>query len=246
MPVLEALRNPAVTVDKVLLADNAAGPAVEMLLAAARQRGIAVRRAPAFRVTHLSGNGRQDQGVVADIAAPHMGTLAAWLARLGDSGDQRLLLDRVATPANLGMVLRTATAAGMDAVVVPRKGSPDIGPLVIKASAGVALDAVILREIDPAQAATRLGDAGFRHYGLRSGPDRSLWEVPFSDRAAFIFGGETEGISDAVAAQVDQWVSIPVSGGVQSLNVAAAAAVVCFEVLRRRRQRGAAERSRGD
>jgi len=235
MPVLEALRNPAVTVDKVLLADNANGAAVEVLLAAARERGVAVRRVPAFRVTHLSGNGRQDQGVVADIQAPRLGTLAGWLARLGDRGDQRLLLlDGVATPANLGMVLRTATAAGMDGVVVPRRGSPDIGPLVIKASAGIALDAVILRERDPASAATQLGAAGFRLYGLRAGRDASLWDAPFSDRAVFVIGGESTGISDAVAAQIDQWISIPLAGAVESLNVASAAAVLCFEVSRRR------------
>ncbi|GAC1340094.1 MAG: RNA methyltransferase [Candidatus Dormibacteria bacterium] len=237
MPVLEALRNPAVAVDKVLLADTATGAAVEVLLDAARERGIAVRRVPAFRVTHLSGNGRQDQGVVADIRAPQMGTLTAWLARLGDSPDQRvLLLDRVANPANLGMVLRTATASGMNAVVVPRKGSPEISSLVIKASAGVALEAVILRESDPAQAASRLGEAGFRLYGLRAGHDRSLWDAALSDRAAFVIGGETEGISDAVATQVDQWLNIPLAGGVESLNVSSAAAVLCFEVLRRRRE----------
>lgn len=240
MPVLEALRNRAVTVDKVLLADNVSGAAAETLIAAAAERGIAVRRVAAFRVTHLSGNGRQDQGVVADIQAPNMGTLAAWIARLGDRGGQRLLLlDGVATPANVGMVLRTATAAGMDAVVVPRRGSPDIGPLVIKASAGVALEAVILRETDSERAAARLGAADFRLYGLRSGRDRALWDAPLSDRAVFVLGGETVGISAAVAMQVDEWVSIPLAGGVESLNVASAAAVLCFEVLRRRRQDGA-------
>ncbi|MFN2451635.1 MAG: TrmH family RNA methyltransferase, partial [Candidatus Dormibacteria bacterium] len=187
---------------------------------------------------HLSGNGRQDQGVVADIQAPHMSTLAGWLDRTGEGSDQRvLLLDGVATPSNVGMVLRTATAAGMDGVVVPRRGSPAIGPLVLKASAGVALRAVILRESDPATAAARLGAAGFRIYGLRADGDRSLWAAALSDRAVFVLGGETAGVSAPVAGHVDEWLSIPLAGRVESLNVASAAAVVCFEVLRRRRER---------
>lgn len=237
MPVIEALRNPAVTVDKLLVAENAEGRGVDELLAAARERGVAVRRVPAHRVTHLSGNGRQDQGVVADIQAPRMSTLASWLERLGDRGDQRLLLlDGVSTPSNVGMVLRTATAAGLDGVVVPRRGSPEIGPLVVKASAGVALRAVVLREADAAAAASRLGEAGFRLYGLRAGAGRPLWEAALSDRAVFVLGGETSGIGGAVAAQVDEWLSIPLAGAVESLNVASAAAVVAFEVLRRRRE----------
>ncbi|MBV9728521.1 MAG: RNA methyltransferase [Pseudonocardiales bacterium] len=234
-PVLEALNDPALTIDKVIVAEQSRGEEVQEILAAAAQRQIPVRRVSAHRVKVLAGNGRHDQGVLADVVAPRMRPLDGALKKLV-SPVAVLVLDAITNPANVGMILRTATAAGIDGVVLPRRGVPAVDPLVIKASAGVAFHAPVLRSATAIQACATLRAAGFAVLGL-SGSVRgaaSLFGDPPPPRVAYVLGNETTGISPAVAAQLTGWVCIPMTGDVESLNVASAAAVVCFDWARRR------------
>lgn len=232
-PVLEVLGDAALDVDKVLLADTSRGPAVAEIRRAARARGVPVHTASAHRVKVLAGNGKQDQGVLADVVAPRMRPLADALA--GPRPPARvLLLDGITTPANVGMILRTATAAGLDGIVVPRRGVASLDPLVVKASAGVAFRAPVLRCATAAEAAAALMAAGYPVYALGSSARATVFDAELPARAAFVLGGETAGVSTEVGALVTEWLSIPMHAGVESLNVSAAAAVLCFELVRRR------------
>lgn len=230
-PVLEALDDPALSVDKVVLADTARGPAAREILDAARSRGVQVQRATAQRVKVLAGNGKQDQGVLADVVAPRMKPLALAL----EEGGLRsvLVLDGITTPANVGMILRTATAAGIDGIVVPRRGVASIDPLVVKASAGVAFRAPVLRCATAAEAAALLRASGYPLFALDSRASDTIYSASFGKRAAFVLGSETSGITDDVRPHITSWLSIPMGAGVESLNVASAAAVLCFELVRR-------------
>lgn len=230
-PVLEALADPTLAVDKVLLAEGAYGPQVGEILAAARVRGVPVHRASAHRVKQLAGNGKQDQGVCADVTAPRMRAVTTALAA-GLAGPV-LVLDGITTPANVGMILRTATAAGLAGIVVPRRGVASIDPLVVKASAGVAFVAPILTSGTAEEAVRALRDHGYRICGLDSGAPDRLFDAALVRDAAYVLGGETAGVSPAVAALVQQWLAIPMAAGVESLNVSAAAAVLCFDLVRR-------------
>jgi 23S rRNA (guanosine2251-2'-O)-methyltransferase len=232
-PVIEVLDDPGLVVDKVVLAEGVRGRGIGEIIGLARDRGVPLQRASAERVKKLAGNGRQDQGVFADVVAPRMRPLAD---ALDDVTLRRvLLLDGLTTPANVGMILRTATAAGIDGVVVPRRGVASIDPLVVKASAGVAFRAPILKAATAAGAAEALAAAGFHLVGLAADGPSSLFEATWPEHVAFVLGSETAGVSAEVAEHVRSWVSIPMAGGVESLNVAAAAAVVCFELVRRNR-----------
>ncbi len=234
-PVLEVLGDASLDVDKVIVADTARGPAVTEIRRAARARGVPVQSASAHRVKVLAGNGKQDQGVLADVVAPRMRPLTAALD--GSTPPSPLLvLDGITTPANVGMILRTATAAGVAGVVVPRRGVAALDPLVVKASAGVAFRAPVLRCASAEEAVELLTEAGYTVYALGARSDASstpLFEVSVPSRAAFVLGGETHGVSEAVSNLAAGWVSIPMPGDVESLNVSAAAAVVCFELVRR-------------
>lgn len=247
-PVHEVLLDDDLHVDKVVIADGAHGSGLREIRQAARRRGVAVQQASAERVKKLAGNGRQDQGVFADVVAPRMRPLEAALAAplatplaapLAADGAARLrtvlVLDGVTTPANVGMILRSATAAGVDGIVVPRRGVASIDPLVVKASAGVAFRAPILKAFTAAEAVAALKAAGFHVVGLDAGGDDDLFSAHLPEPVAFVLGSETAGLSPDVAALVDTWVSIPMAAGVESLNVSAAAAVVCFELVRRSR-----------
>src|SRR3954447_1878964 len=137
MPVLEALDDSALRVDKVILAENLRGEPVRAILSAARARGVRVERASAHRVKVLAGNGRHDQGVLADVVAPRMQPVDEFLLDLGNDPAAVLVLDGVTNPANGGVVLRSATGAGLGGLLPPRRRVPAIHPLVVKASAGV-------------------------------------------------------------------------------------------------------------
>ncbi|MDX3656830.1 RNA methyltransferase [Streptomyces sp. ID05-26A] len=230
-PVLEALDDQTLTVDKVVLADTARGAAAHEILDAARSRGVQVQRATAQRVKVLAGNGKQDQGVLADVVAPRMKPLALALEEGGLNSV--LVLDGITTPANVGMILRTATAAGIDGIVVPRRGVASIDPLVVKASAGVAFRAPVLRCGTSAEASALLRASGYSLFALDSHATDTIYSATFPSRVAFVLGSETSGITDDVRPHVTSRLSIPMAAGVESLNVASAAAVLCFELVRR-------------
>ncbi len=230
-PVIEVLDDPSLVVDKVVLAEGVRGHGIGEIIGLARDRGVPLERASAERVKKLAGNGRQDQGVFADVVAPRMRPL---VDALDDVTLRRvLLLDGITTPANVGMILRTATAAGIDGVVVPRRGVASIDPMVVKASAGVAFRAPILKVGTAGEAADLLSAAGFHLVGLAADGPSTLFEAQWPEHVCFVLGSETAGVGEEVADRIRSWVSIPMSGGVESLNVSAAAAVVCFELVRR-------------
>lgn len=230
-PVLEALSDPALVVDKVLIANASRGPHVGEIRAAARARGVPIQVVDAQRVKKIAGNGKQDQGVCADVVAPRMRPLAVAVTQ-GLHGPV-LVLDGITTPANVGMILRTATAAGFAGIVVPRRGVASIDPLVVKASAGVAFKAPILKVATAVEAVQTLRKGGYRIAGLDANGPTDLFGADLGEDTAYVMGGETAGLGADVSSLVDTWVSIPMAWGVESLNVSAAAAVVCFDVVRR-------------
>lgn len=231
-PVLEVLDDPGLEVDKVIMADTARGQVAAEIRRAARARGVRVDTASEHRVKVLAGNGKQDQGVLADVVAPRMRTLDDALSA-GTPPARVLLLDGITTPANVGMILRTATAAGLDGIVVPRKGVASLDPLVVKASAGVAFRAPVLRCRTAGEAAMALVEAGYGLFGLSADASASLFTAALPERAAFVLGSETGGLSVEVDEHVTGKLAIPMRSGVESLNVSAAAAVLCFELVRR-------------
>lgn len=233
-PVLEALDG-GLPVARVHLADGARGDIVADILQAAKRRGVQVNRVSERRVSSISRNGKQDQGVVADVAAPAMQPLIAFLEqRTGRlHATSVLLLDGIHNPSNVGMILRSATAAGVDGIVVPDAGTAEIGPMTIKASAGVAFKAPILR-IDRAEyAAAQLADARFELVAVEASGD-DLFTTALGERVAFVLGNETTGITSDVAEYCHRSVSLPLANGVESLNVAATASILAYEIARRR------------
>jgi 23S rRNA (guanosine2251-2'-O)-methyltransferase len=194
MPVLEALQGGDVTVSAVFVARNARGDSLDEILDRAAARGIKVQRVSPERVSRISGNGRHDQGVVAEVVAPGLGELDAWLT-FAPPSFRLFVLDGVTNPSNVGMIIRTSVAAGFDGVVVPRAGVAELGPLVIKASAGVALSATTLRADTAAAAVGTLRSAGVSVIGLAGDADVTIYDIDLADRVAFVLGNETAGVA---------------------------------------------------
>ena len=248
-PVLEALYNPDIVIDKVLIADNARGEFIDEIIKQSKQRGIKISRESPNYITRVSRNGRHDQGVVVDVIPPAMEALSTYLEReqshtLKPQTRNFLALDGVKNPSNVGMIIRTCLAAGFDGIILPRKGCPDLNPLVIKASAGTAFYTRVLRCAELSEALDQLRQANYTIYGLSGTAPLSLYSLSFSPFSVFVLGNETEGINPDHHKLIDTWISIPIESPAESLNVASAAAVLCFELKRQYLERGNESKAR--
>jgi 23S rRNA (guanosine2251-2'-O)-methyltransferase len=173
------------------------------------------------------------QGVVAR-AAPL--TEADFDDLLADPRAFLLVLDGVTDPGNLGAMLRTAECAGVTGVILGRHRAAHVTPAVTKVAAGAVehVPMAIVGGIPTAVA--NLTDAGILTVGLDQAGDRSLFDLPAraGERIALVLGDEGQGLSQLVRKRVDVLASIPLAGYLNSLNVAMASAVACFEVVRLR------------
>ncbi len=231
-PVLEVLEQDAVEVARVFLAKRARGGIVDQIRRAAVARGVEVEVRSAEQVSRISRRPKQDQGVAADVEAPSMGSVQEWIERRPIGPAVLLALDHVTTPANVGMILRTATVLGLDGVLLPRRGSPEIGPYVIKASAGVAFRARVLRCATIEEGLAALVDAGFTAYGFSDRGEHALGVATFVERCVLVLGNESDGVR-AAAPYVHRWLRIPTAAPGDSLNVASAAAIAAWAATRR-------------
>jgi 23S rRNA (guanosine2251-2'-O)-methyltransferase len=229
-PALEALRDPGLQCHALHLADNnREGGIIAELEQQAAQRGVPVLRHSRAELARISKNGKQDQGVAVDIACPAFQTLEDFLPRLEREKSLRLLaLDSISNPANLGMIVRSATAGGIDAIIYSRRGNAALGPLVVKASAGTLYRAplVICPELPAAlQACSAAGTAVCI---LAADGEASVFDYRPVGSSVFVLGNETEGVSAAVRQLADTSLFIPMARGVESLNVAVTASLIAY------------------
>jgi len=136
--------------------------------------------------------------------------------------------DRIADPGNAGTILRSAEAAGADGVVLTPGSVDPTNPKVVRASAGALFHLpVVVADLDA------LGSLGLTLVGASSHRGRNHTDTDLTRRVAIVLGNEAHGLADD--APVDEWITVAHVGRSESLNVAMAAAVLCFEVARQRR-----------
>jgi 23S rRNA (guanosine2251-2'-O)-methyltransferase len=240
-PVEEALKAGRRRFDHVLVARERQDERIERLVALCRQAGVRVRQEPREQLTLLAQTPAH-QGVVA-MVRPQEFLLIEDLFEppAGKPGAARLLLalDGVEDPQNLGALLRVADGAGVDGVVLTERRSAPLSPAAVKASAGAAEHLRIARVVNLVRALEELKKQNLWIVGL----DASLDERGQTDYDRFdltgncvlVLGREGAGLHDLVRRTCDHLLRIPMAGGVSSLNVSAAGAVVLYEAFRQRR-----------
>lgn len=215
-------------------------PIIDEIIQVATDDRVTVRR---ISRSKLDATARTDapQGVVA-FAAPleedELDDLASGRVRATAAGDGPpflLALDGLTDPGNLGAVLRSASAAGVTGVVLPRHRAVHVTPTVAKAAAG-AIEHLPMAVVGGLPAAlARLRDQGTLTVGLDAEGGRSLWELALTDVAVcLVLGSEGAGLSRLVRQRCDETMAIPMRGPLDSLNAATAGALACFEIARRR------------
>lgn len=217
-----------------------ANPRLQAIISRARDAGIEVQSANRARLSQMSGDVRH-QGVVAEIsrstALDEAGLRTLVETRLQDSEADSLLLlllDGIQDPHNLGACLRTADAAGVDAVVVPRHGAARLGPAVSKVAAGAAEQLPVASVANLGRVLTWLADYGVRRIGTSDTAATSLFEARISGPVALVMGREQTGLAKGIAQRCDALVSLPMRGVVSSLNVSVATGICLYEILRQR------------
>ncbi len=228
-PVLEALRARK-ALDRVLVAKGASGPRLQEIIDLCRKLGVPLRFEPREALDRLAP-GAVHQGVVALGAAQQ----AADFDELAGAARLLVVLDGVEDPHNLGAIIRTAHAAGADAVVIPERRAAGLTETVAKAAAGALEHLPVARVTNVGQALEKLKQRGFWIYGLDERGEQRYDQVEYTPPAAIVLGGEGRGLHELVRRHCDFLVRIPLAGKISSLNVSVAAGIVLFEWARRAR-----------
>ena len=233
-PVTEALRAGRVTTLRV---GDRSGDRIRELLALASQHGVSVQRVPGDVLARLARGGVH-QGVVADVEEASTDFSVAELVRGAAGIPLIVVLDGIEDPHNLGAILRTADAAGVDGIVIQSRRSAALGGAAAKASAGAVAHVRIAEVVNVARAIEELKDAGVWTVGLAGEATTSYEAIDLTMPSAIVLGAEGSGLRRLVRERCDHLASIPMQGHVGSLNVSVAAGVVLFEAIRQRRSKG--------
>jgi 23S rRNA (guanosine2251-2'-O)-methyltransferase len=222
-----------------------ANPRVEAIIKSAQLAGIEIQAANRARLAQMSGEARH-QGVIAEVQRSttldeaSLRTMVEKRLAAADSKPLLLLvLDGVQDPHNLGACMRTADAAGVDAIVVPRHAAAGLSPTVSKVAAGAAEQLPFATVGNLNRVLGWLADYGVRAIGTSDKADSSLYEADLSGPVALVMGREHTGLSKGISSRCDTLVSLPMEGVVSSLNVSVATGVCLYEIARQRALRPA-------
>jgi 23S rRNA (guanosine2251-2'-O)-methyltransferase len=226
-PVAEALRAGR-PIDRILVAKGLAGPRVQEIIDLSRKHDTPLRFEERAALDRLAGSATH-QGVVALGAAKKYAELDDIVGR----ARMLIVLDGLEDPHNLGAVIRTAHAAGADAIIVPERRAAGLTETVAKAAAGALEHLPVARVTNINRTLEDLKKSDFWIYGVDERGDQDYSEVDYAERAVLVFGAEGKGLHQMVREHCDLLLRIPMAGKISSLNVSVAAGVVLFDWKRR-------------
>lgn len=209
-----------------------ADPALERLVQRLDAAGVSVERVPRNRLDQLSSHGAH-QGVIVRAKPFQYAELGDVIAAAGKGNALVLVLDHVTDEGNFGAIVRTAEVVGAAGVVIAKARSASVGVGAYKTSAGAVLHIPIAQVSNLARAVEELKAAGFWACASTEHATDDVWSAPLVGRVALVMGSEGEGISRLVLEKCDFACKLPQRGRVESLNVAQACTVMCYEWLRR-------------
>ncbi len=244
-PVREALRSDPESIKRVIVSGargaaagkgNAGDRARRELLKLAEESRVSIERMAAERLSSLTGT-EKHQGIAAEIPGGFAySSLDEIIGVWKKSGKAALImiLDSIEDPRNLGAIIRSAHAAGVFGIIIPKDRSASITPTASKASAGATEHTLVARVLNLTETIKRLKKEGLWVVGVEANGETDIYSGGLDRDLAIVIGGEGVGIRRLVRSNCDYLVSIPMHGNVGSLNAAQAASIVLFEALRQR------------
>jgi len=233
-----ALKHDAGNIVELLVEQGHENRRLKALVDLARAKGVAVHARPREFLDRATG-GMRHQGVIARYRRGEALAESDLERLVADAGREALflVLDGVQDPHNLGACLRSACAAGVTAVIVPKDRAVGITPVVRAASAGAADRVPLVRVTNLVRTLESLKTAGVWVTGLAAQANDSLYAIDLCGPVALVVGGESDGLRRLTRDTCDHLAAIPMVGDVESLNVSVATGIALFEVRRQRRAR---------
>ncbi len=236
--VTAALKQPGAIAELYLEERQRPNPRLAKVIDQAKGTKVAIRYVCRDELEQMAG-GERHQGVVVRLAAaasPAAGKkdLIAFIDELGHA-PFLLILDSVQDPHNLGACLRSADAAGVDAVIVPKDKAVGLTPAVRKVACGAAESVPFFQVTNLARTLRELQQAGVWLIGAAGEAESDLYQIDLKGPLAIVMGSEEKGLRRLTREHCDTLVKIPMVGGVESLNVSVATGICLFEALRQRK-----------
>ena len=234
-PVAEAVQSGR-TLEKVLIRQGLKSDMIPGLIHQLQQQNIPFQFVPPEKLNRMTGGNHQ--GIIALASEVEYAELEKLIPALFEQGKlpSIALLDGITDVRNIGAIARSASCAGLDAIVVPSKGSALINADAVKASSGALHFIPVCRAERLTNAARFLQDSGIQLVAASEKAEELIYSADLVRPSAFILGSEDTGIEPGLLAMADKKVRIPVSGQIKSLNVGAAAAILFYEMVRQRRE----------
>lgn len=222
-------------IDKILVDKEVNNELIKELLALAKEERINVVRVPEAKLNRITR--KNHQGVVAHMSAIQYASLDNVIDECFSKGVAPLILvlDRITDVRNFGAMARTADCAGVHAIVIPEKGSAQINSDAVKTSAGALNHLPVCRVKNLYYTVKDLKKMGLNVVSVTEKTERLMYDADFTLPTALIMGSEEDGISQELMGVSDEFVKIPLSGNIESLNVSVSAGVVVYEAIRQRR-----------
>ncbi|WP_026478116.1 23S rRNA (guanosine(2251)-2'-O)-methyltransferase RlmB [Alkaliphilus transvaalensis] len=235
-PVLEGLKSGR-EIDKIFVAKGAAEGSIKKIIALAKDRKIPVQQVERQKLNEISESDNH-QGVIAMVAAHEYSTVEDILEAAQKKGKDAfiLILDEIMDPHNLGSIMRTADAVGVDGIIIPKRRAVGLTAVVAKTSAGAIEYVPVAKVSNLAQTIDKLKKQGIWVTGADMSGEKEHYEMNLKGPIALVIGSEGEGMSRLIKEKCDFLVKLPMIGKITSLNASVAAAVLMYEVLRQRSQ----------
>lgn len=231
--VEEALQSDA-EIEKVFVTKGNQSDTMREISQMARERNIPVSFVPTEKLNRITR--KNHQGVIAYISAVEYKSLDNIVDQCYAEGKMPfiLLLDQITDVRNFGAISRSAECAGVDAIVVPSKGSVLITADALKTSAGALSHIPVCRVSDLADTVTYLKDSGIQVVGASEKAEKVLYDVEMTGPVALVMGSEERGMASKTAEACTELAKLPLFGKITSLNVSAAGTAMLYEIVRQR------------
>lgn len=229
-PLLEALRSAPERVVKVFIQEEKGQARIGEVIREAKARHVPCVFVPARRLNQVAPG---HQGVMAEVSPKGYSSVEEILSR--SFKPFVVLLDEIEDPQNLGAIVRSAVGAGVDGLILPQRRSAGLTEAVDVVSAGALEHLLVARVPNLVKAMEELKARGLWLVGAEGSGDELWYSFDYTGPVGIVFGSEGRGLRPLVRKTCDRILAIPLASNVNSLNVAAAAAVFLFEVVRQRR-----------
>ncbi len=233
-PVTEAIRSGR-TIDKILIQSGEKNGSIRKIIALAREKKIVITEVDRAKLDKLSET-KSHQGVIAFAAAKEYSTVEEILDLAKAKGEAPFVIiaDDLNDPHNLGSIIRTANAAGAHGVIIPKRNSVGLSPVVDKTSAGALEFTKVAKVSNLTSTIETLKKANVWIVAADMDGENTLYNHDFSGGVGIVVGSEGKGVSRLVKEKCDFVVRIPMLGQINSLNASVAAALMIYEVVRTR------------